>query len=114
MPVWITLSHDEADIEVSTRRLSLPGTSEREFYLGFEEEIGESIARHIWDAGMLAFCAIAESCMLPTPMDTELSGFKVLKSLFTAPKLTNALELGCGMGFLGGHGGPLSVDVPFS
>lgn len=30
MPVWITLSHDEADIKVTTRRLPLPGASEQE------------------------------------------------------------------------------------
>lgn len=46
MPVWITLSHDGVDVEVSTKRLSLPGTSEQEFYVEFEEVIGESIARH--------------------------------------------------------------------
>ncbi|KAL7910877.1 putative methyltransferase domain-containing protein [Trichoderma velutinum] len=109
MPVWITLSYDEGEIEVSTRRLILPGTAEPEFYVEFEEEIGESIARHIWDAGVLAFCAIAESCTLPTPTDTEPSGLKALRSLFTGPKPVNALELGCGVGILGGG---LSVVFP--
>ncbi|KAL7962182.1 putative methyltransferase domain-containing protein [Trichoderma compactum] len=80
MPVWITLSHDEADAEIPTRRLSSPGTSEQDFYVEFEEKIGESIARHICDAGVLAFCAIAESCMLPTPTDTEPSGLKAVKA----------------------------------
>ncbi|KAL6820736.1 hypothetical protein V8C40DRAFT_268144 [Trichoderma camerunense] len=43
MPVWITLSRDEADIEITTRRLSLPGTSKQEVYVQFEEKIDEGI-----------------------------------------------------------------------
>ncbi|KAF3068144.1 hypothetical protein CFAM422_008150 [Trichoderma lentiforme] len=81
MPVWITLSHDGADVEVSTKTLSLPGTSEQEFYVEFEEEIDEGIVRHIWDA--------------------EPSGVKALKGLFTKPKPVNAIELGCGVGIFG-------------
>ncbi|KAL6890661.1 putative methyltransferase domain-containing protein [Trichoderma evansii] len=109
MPVWITLNRDEAEVEVSTRRLYLPGTSEQEDYVEFEEEIGESIARHIWDAGVIAFCAITESWMLPMPTDTEPSGLKVLKKLFAGPKSINVLELGCGVGILGGG---LSAVIP--
>lgn len=109
MPVWIALGHDEDDVEISTRRLSLPGSTEKEVYAEFEEEIGESIARHIWDAGVIAFCAIADSCMVPTPTDTEPSGLKVLRGLFTGPKSINILELGCGVGILGGG---LSVVFP--
>lgn len=109
MPVWIPLSHDEAEVEVSTRRLYLPGTSEQEDYVELEEEIGESIARHIWDAGVIAFCAITESWMLPMPTDTEPSGLKALKNLFAGPKSINVLELGCGVGILGGG---LSAIIP--
>ncbi|UKZ67319.1 uncharacterized protein TrAtP1_008482 [Trichoderma atroviride] len=109
MPVWITLGHAEAEVEVSTRRLYLPGTSEQEDYVELEEEIGESIARHIWDAGVIAFCAIAESWILPMPTDTEPSGLKSLKKLFAGPKPINVLELGCGVGILGGG---LSAVIP--
>lgn len=109
MPVWFTLNHDESEIEVSTRRLYLSGTSEQEDYVELEEEIGESIARHIWDAGVIAFCAIAESWMLPMPTDTEPSGLKALKKLFAGPKPINVLELGCGVGILGGG---LSAVIP--
>lgn len=109
MPVWFTLNHDESEIEVSTRRLYLPGTSEQEDYVELEEEIGESIARHIWDAGVIAFCAIAESWMLPMPTDTEPSGLNALKKLFAGPKPINVLELGCGVGILGGG---LSAVIP--
>ncbi|KAK1248478.1 hypothetical protein MKX08_006698 [Trichoderma sp. CBMAI-0020] len=109
MPVWISLNHDEAEVEVSTRRLYLPGTPDLEDYVELEEEIGESIARHIWDAGVIAFCAIAESWMLPMPTDTEPSGLKALKKLFAGPKPINVLELGCGVGILGGG---LSAVIP--
>ncbi|KAH6605945.1 hypothetical protein Trco_005098 [Trichoderma cornu-damae] len=110
MPVWITLGHDEGEMEVSTtRRIYLPGTLGQDAYVEFEEEIGESIARHIWDAGVIAFCAISDSCMLPTPPDTEPSSLKALKSLFSGPKPINVLELGCGVGILGGG---LSVVFP--
>jgi K+/H+ antiporter YhaU regulatory subunit KhtT len=109
MPVWITLNQDAAEVEVSTRRLYFPGTSEQKEYVELEEEIGESIARHIWDAGVIAFCAITESWMLPMPTDTEPSGLKTLKKLFAGPKPINVLELGCGVGILGGG---LSAVIP--
>ncbi|KAL7938792.1 hypothetical protein V8C35DRAFT_328733 [Trichoderma chlorosporum] len=50
-----------------------------------------------------------ESCMLPTPTDTEPFGLKALRDLFTGPKPINALELGCGVGILGGG---LSIVFP--
>ncbi|KAL7784326.1 putative methyltransferase domain-containing protein [Trichoderma ceciliae] len=109
MPVWITVSHDQDEVEVYTRRLYLPGTPELGAYVEFEEEIGESLARHIWDAGVITFCAIAETCMQPTPTATELSSLTALKGLFTGPKSINILELGCGVGILGGG---LSVVCP--
>lgn len=39
--------------------------------------------------------------MLPMPTDTEPSGVKALKGLFTGPKPVNALELGCRVGIFG-------------
>lgn len=39
--------------------------------------------------------------MLPMPTDTEPSGVKALKGLFTRPKPVNALELGCRVGIFG-------------
>ncbi|KAL7919341.1 putative methyltransferase domain-containing protein [Trichoderma austrokoningii] len=109
MPVWITLDPSEGEVEISTRRLYLPGTSGQEDYVELEEEIGESIARHIWDAGVIAFCAITESWMLLMPTDTEPSLLKALKTPFAGPKPINVLELGCGVGILGGG---LSAVLP--
>lgn len=57
-----------------------PAPPSRISTLIFEDKIGESIARHVWDAGVLAFCVIAESCMLLTPTDIEPSGLKALKA----------------------------------
>jgi hypothetical protein len=109
MPLWIELNHDEADIEVSLRRIFLFRATGQKGYVELEEEIGESIAKHIWDAGVVAICAIAESWTLPMPTDTEPSGLKALKKLFSGPKSMHVLELGCGVGILGGG---LSAIMP--
>ncbi|EEY23134.1 conserved hypothetical protein [Verticillium alfalfae VaMs.102] len=81
---------------VSFRRLRI-GSEEAPFFVQVEEDIGESIARHIWDAGV-----VATSILLENGTSSVNSG--------TVPKLTQVLasdgplhimELGCGVGILG-------------
>ena len=65
--------------------------------LRIEEDIGENIARHIWDAGLVTAALLADSCRAKRrgyragdflPLDRDKENF-------------NILELGCGVGILG-------------
>lgn len=71
--------------------------------LEIEEDIGESIARHLWDAGVAAVSRLwllngggpsLEAAEHPTPMTT-------LHALLFGGAPVNILELGCGVGILG-------------
>ncbi|KAI1752993.1 putative methyltransferase-domain-containing protein [Xylaria castorea] len=60
--------------------------------LQFEEDIGESIARHIWDAGVVASAFLADAC----------SSLESIRELFPIERERfNVLELGSGVGILG-------------
>src|SRR6478735_11560395 len=58
MPAWVPLTLQPSDTDVSIRRLLLNETSDGLGTIEIEEEIGESIARHIWDGGVVATCAL--------------------------------------------------------
>lgn len=78
---------------VSIRTLvSSRGPTEKGLNLQVEEDIGESIARHIWDAGVVASAHYADSSSSPT----------VTRALFPIKNGSfNVLELGSGVGILG-------------
>ncbi|KAJ2968779.1 hypothetical protein NUW58_g10145 [Xylaria curta] len=83
-----------APVSVRTLRLGLgPTVSEdgedKKFDLQFEEDIGESIARHIWDAGVVTSAYLADAS------DTIHNIFPIENDTF------NILELGSGVGILG-------------
>ncbi|KAF3019299.1 hypothetical protein E8E14_008372 [Neopestalotiopsis sp. 37M] len=60
-----------------------------------EEEIGETIARHIWDAGLLTAAVLMDSCRVE--QDESKSGH----IMPITRKDINVLELGSGVGILG-------------
>ncbi|KAK3181628.1 hypothetical protein K4F52_007006 [Lecanicillium sp. MT-2017a] len=100
MPAWVTLGGPDADVDVLTRRLVL-GSANDASSMELEEEIGESIARHIWDAGVLAMCAIAGAYLQPQAESSQQDCIKALKEILSSKKSVNILELGCGVGILG-------------
>jgi predicted nicotinamide N-methyase len=57
-----------------------------------EEDIGESIARHIWDAGVVTSAYLADACTSPE---------RIRAVLPIENKSVNVLELGSGVGILG-------------
>ncbi|KAF2969294.1 hypothetical protein GQX73_g4284 [Xylaria multiplex] len=83
---------------VSVRTLGLgtgytgEDTSDKTLDLQFEEDIGESIARHIWDAGVVTSAYLADACSSPESIRGILP---IEKESF------NVLELGSGVGILG-------------
>ncbi|KAI1850304.1 hypothetical protein JX265_002202 [Neoarthrinium moseri] len=72
--------------------------------LQVEEEIGESIARHIWDAGLVTAALVADGCCQRPGKKGQRVGFLRIDELLPIDKETtalNVLELGCGVGVLG-------------
>lgn len=76
-------------------------------FLELNEEIGESIDRHIWDAGVCAMGAVSNmlSSGLPTTTDHVIwDKTPLLKELLCSASVSrpvNIIELGCGVGILG-------------
>lgn len=97
MPAWVQLSAAKKDMECLRRRMTIHADGKG--YVEVEEEIGESIARHIWDAGVISMCAIMASFADPSlPISTHGCMTTMRDILSRGP---NILELGCGVGILG-------------
>ncbi|KAF7548067.1 hypothetical protein G7046_g8803 [Stylonectria norvegica] len=101
MPAWVSLDVGGGDVNVSTRRLHLGEPSDGLAYVEIEEEIGESIARHIWDAGVVALCAIAGIHTLPDHESSQHACMRAMQDIFSNEPAVRVLELGCGVGILG-------------
>ncbi|KAI2616738.1 putative methyltransferase-domain-containing protein [Hypoxylon sp. NC1633] len=81
-----------SDVSLRTLQLNTGSRPEDQLHVDLEEDIGESIARHIWDAGVVTACFLADACR-----KKEVTGKvpPVTKDRF------NVLELGSGVGILG-------------
>ncbi|OAQ99357.1 hypothetical protein LLEC1_01060 [Akanthomyces lecanii] len=101
MPVWAQLSNSDEFVDVSTRRIWLDDADAGKFLVEVEEEIGESIARHIWDAGVLAMCSLAGAYLCPGLDCSQQPLPKSVKTILSSKNVLNILELGCGVGILG-------------
>lgn len=70
--------------------------------LSIDEEIGESIDRHVWDAGIVTTGLIFDMCK--TTDDSRWTKTPILRNILGSATLENPLnviELGCGVGILG-------------
>lgn len=70
--------------------------------LRIDEEIGESIDRHVWDAGVVTTGLIFDICGSGT--STRWQETPLLRSILiaaTSESPLNVIELGCGVGILG-------------
>ncbi|KAL7799290.1 putative methyltransferase domain-containing protein [Trichoderma afarasin] len=102
MPVWAEVHvKGHKDDHICTRRLSFSSQNEGGEFLEIEEELGESMARHVWDGGLVTLCAVAG---IPAGQkyasNQEVTMTAMREILCTADEL-NILELGCGVGTLG-------------
>ncbi|PHH83944.1 hypothetical protein CDD83_2755 [Cordyceps sp. RAO-2017] len=103
MPVWVVLGGGGAngDDDVCLRRLRL-GSAAVAAQLELEEELGDSIARHIWDASPVALAALAGAYESPGRESSRPQPcVQQLRRLFDESESINILELGCGVGILG-------------
>jgi len=99
LPAWADITPvNGTPSDVSLRRLQLND----EVFLELEEEIGESIARHIWDAG-LASVAFVAHLRPPSEVDikTDNANMTALREMLSCDRPIHILELGCGVGILG-------------
>ncbi|KAK6210947.1 hypothetical protein QIS74_10211 [Colletotrichum tabaci] len=103
MPVWADVQMPGSDEAPTTcvRRLG-HGERKSEPFVEIEEDIGESIARHIWDAGLMAVSRVWLA------NDAEAHGAErhhwrmdAFHGLLFRGGPLNILELGCGVGILG-------------
>lgn len=97
MPAWTTLAVKPTGPSALRRRIII--TDSKNNYIEVEEEIGESIARHIWDAGVLSLCSIVSSFAVPSLSAAGDPCMKAVCKILQAG--ANILELGCGVGILG-------------
>ncbi|KAK6713663.1 hypothetical protein SNK04_004627 [Fusarium graminearum] len=88
-------------MDVSIRRLVLSDSPDGLGTMEIEEEIGESIARHIWDGGVMATCALAGIEAAPNSESSQNPCMRTMKNIFSQQDTIRVLELGCGVGILG-------------
>ncbi|KAI0143654.1 putative methyltransferase-domain-containing protein [Xylariaceae sp. FL1272] len=95
MPVTLQIKQGVCD-DISYRTLAVDsGPQSKRLNLVIEEDIGESIARHIWDAGVLTSAYLAYGAYRSS-IPEETWAFPEMGS-----GTFNILELGCGVGILG-------------
>lgn len=97
MPAWVPLSVAQKDMRCLRRRMNI--YKDGDHYVDVEEEIGESIARHIWDAGVVSTCAIMASFANPSLPSSMHDCMTTMRDILS--RGPNVLELGCGVGILG-------------
>ncbi|KAI1259610.1 hypothetical protein F5Y18DRAFT_408731 [Xylariaceae sp. FL1019] len=92
MPVTLEIRQGVCD-DIAYRTLAVDsGPPSNRLNLVIEEDIGESIAKHIWDAGVLTSAYLADASLIPG---------KIRDFLPIDSGSYNVLELGCGVGILG-------------
>lgn len=84
-------------------RLSAGDVASAPQTLQIEEDLGESIARHIWDSGVVMVSLLEHLCLgSPGGAGTAGKPLPLLRNMLRAPtRPLNILELGCGVGVVG-------------
>lgn len=110
LPVFADLAPGPNN-HICFRSLRLPGGTAA---LQVEEEMGESMARHVWDGGLTTACFVANMILGQTaeaPTNSSSIGSTTTTTAPSLPMLAhilqqddgplNIMELGCGVGILG-------------
>ncbi|KAK4145576.1 putative methyltransferase-domain-containing protein [Dichotomopilus funicola] len=67
-----------------------------------EEDLGESIARHVWDSGVVMVSLLSDICLGPEDGAEGVPPLQSFRSLLqSADRPLDILELGCGVGVMG-------------
>lgn len=94
----ISLDRNTAVPPVCFRSLRLPTADNQT--LQVEEDMGDSIARHIWDSGIATVSLLADMFLSTSPKGNPMPALKQLLQQ-DRDKPLNILEVGCGIGTLG-------------
>lgn len=104
VPVSVDLlapSDEAAHVCYRVLKLSDGSGSGLESALQVEEEIGDtSLARHVWDGGLITLAHIANMCSPVSPAGFT-SGLQQLRDTLCQDRDLAILEIGCGIGTLG-------------
>ncbi|KAK0616505.1 putative methyltransferase-domain-containing protein [Immersiella caudata] len=106
MGVYVDLPSSEGmPSQVCFRSLRLTGASQDPAAavnaLQVEEDFGDSIARHIWDGGVVTLSLVADLC-LASPVPVRHNPMPLLSNILCGQRRElNILELGCGVGIVG-------------
>ncbi|XDG05511.1 hypothetical protein ABKA04_005126 [Annulohypoxylon sp. FPYF3050] len=93
MPVSVEMVRGVCSpVSLRTLQLNTSSRPEDQLNVELEEDIGESIARHIWDAGVVTASFLADACLTNEATQNVLD---INQDTF------NVLELGSGVGILG-------------
>ncbi|KAL6865652.1 hypothetical protein ACO1O0_001747 [Amphichorda felina] len=104
MPIWISLNRqDDEDRQVSTRKIQCGQGKDSLSCLDIAEDVGEpkSLARHVWDGGVVTVCGLAGTIQQPVPAASRGPWMQAVKGILSRDQPVNVLELGCGVGVLG-------------
>ncbi|RYP92229.1 hypothetical protein DL770_001648 [Monosporascus sp. CRB-9-2] len=93
----LTIEFNSGVFSASVRKLACQHKRDElsHVIIAIEEDIGESIARHIWDAGLVTSALLADACRM---IRKEIWIRDILPLDKEDP---NVLEIGCGVGILG-------------
>lgn len=105
MPLAVQLPKPgEEPSYIALRQFTLRDQHDSDVVLEVEEEIGESIDRHVWDAGVVTMGLISGMCAENSSPLHSWDKTPLLKQLLTRSSSSapfNVIELGCGVGILG-------------
>jgi len=101
-PVWVNLPPDGPEKDrIALRRFLLRGCEKADpVAVEVEEELGESIARHVWDAGVMAVAFLADICSAD-PSAARRHCMQITRDILRKREPLGILELGSGVGILG-------------
>lgn len=91
----LSLNTDAA--HVCSRRLGLVENGQMEV----QEDLGESMARHVWDGGIVTVSMLAYLHSAAAASANGCAPLPWLKEIFTGHEALSILEIGCGVGVLG-------------
>jgi len=101
MPIWADIPASGYEVDhLALRRLDVSPDGQTRTVLELEDEIGDNIARHVWDSGVVALAVIADMCS-KIPRSGSTAPMPLLRDLLLQEGKLHILEIGCGIGTVG-------------
>ncbi|EJT78685.1 hypothetical protein GGTG_03784 [Gaeumannomyces tritici R3-111a-1] len=107
MPLYVAPRSNHPEETMALRRLRIPedAAEASPLCVEVEEELGESIARHVWDAGVYVAVLLTKICSSSSSSSSysndEKSCMPALEKILGSREKLDVLEIGSGVGILG-------------